>query len=63
MIPIRCMTCGTPVAQYWDAFNEKVGKGADPRKVLDSLGIGKYCCRALFLSHVDMIEKVGKFKK
>lgn len=57
------MTCGTPIAQHWDDFNEKVKKGADPGKVLDSLGIEKYCCRGLFLSHVDMVEKVGRFRK
>ncbi|UCC91425.1 MAG: DNA-directed RNA polymerase subunit N [Candidatus Aenigmatarchaeota archaeon] len=63
IIPIRCMTCGKPVGHLWEKYKKQTGKGADPKKVLDSLGVERYCCRSLFLTHVDMIDKVGKFKK
>jgi DNA-directed RNA polymerase subunit N len=62
-MPIRCMTCGKPIAQYWEDFNKRVKKGEDPRKVLDSVGVERYCCRSVFLTHVDMTAKVGKFQK
>jgi len=63
IIPIRCMTCGKPVGQFWEAYQKEVKKGRPPQKVLDELGIDRYCCRSLFLAHRDLIKTVGQFKK
>ena len=63
IIPVRCMTCGKPVGQYWEEFAERTKKGENPRKVLDEMGLERYCCRSLFLSHVEMTENIGKFQK
>ena len=63
IIPIRCMTCGKPVGHLWERFRKEVDGGASPKSVLDSLGFDRYCCRALFLTHVDMTDKIGQFKK
>ena len=63
IIPIRCMTCGTPVGHLYEKYVNQVKKGADAKKVLDSMGLERYCCRSLFLTHMDMIKKVGRFKK
>ncbi len=29
-----------------------------PRDALDTLGLKRYCCRRMLLSHVDLIEKL-----
>jgi len=63
IIPVRCMTCGKPLGHLWERYKKQVERGVNPKKVLDSLGIERYCCRSLFLTHVEMTEKVGKFKK
>ena len=63
IIPIRCMTCGKPVGHLWEKYQKQVEAGASPKAVLDSLGLERYCCRALFLTHVDMVDKIGQFKK
>ncbi|MFH1506113.1 MAG: DNA-directed RNA polymerase subunit N [archaeon] len=63
IIPIRCFSCGKPVAQLWEPYQEKVKKGEDKKKVMDSLGLERFCCRALFLGHVDLADTVGQFKK
>ncbi len=63
IIPIRCFSCGKPVAHLWDEFKERTAKGEDTKKILDSLGLERYCCRALFLGHVDLIDISAKFKK
>lgn len=63
MIPVRCISCGTPVSGKWEKFKEEVKKGKDPKKVLDELGITKYCCRALFLTHVDLIDEIAKYRQ
>ncbi len=63
IIPIRCFSCGKPIAHLWEKFKERVAKGENPKKVLDDLGLERYCCRAVFLGHVDLIELTSKFKK
>ena len=39
IIPVRCISCGKPVAQLWEEYIERVKKGEDRKKVMDSLGI------------------------
>ena len=63
IIPIRCFSCGRPIAQLWDEYKKRVAAGEEPGKVLDELGVERYCCRAMFLGQVDLIEEVSKFKK
>jgi len=63
IIPIRCFSCGKPIAHLWESYKKRVEKGEDAGKVLDSLGIERYCCRAMFLGQVDLIQEVAKFKK
>lgn len=63
IIPIRCFSCGRPVAHKWEEYKKRVEKGEDRKKILDELDIESYCCRALFLGHVDLIDTVAEFKK
>ena len=63
MIPIRCWSCGKPIAQVWEEFEERSKKGESKKDILDDLGVERYCCRAMFLGHVDLIETVAQFKK
>ncbi len=63
IIPVRCWSCGKPIGQVWDEFQEKLEKGEDRKKVLDELGLERYCCRAIFLGHVDLIDTLAQFKK
>jgi DNA-directed RNA polymerase subunit N (RpoN/RPB10) len=63
IIPIRCLSCGKPIAHLFEQFKSRVAKGEDPKKVLDELGLERYCCRAVFLGHVDLVEVISKFKK
>ena len=63
IIPIRCFGCGKPIGQLWEEYDKRVKAGEDPGKVLDSLGLERYCCRSVFLGQTDLIELVGRFKK
>lgn len=63
IIPLRCFSCGKPIGHSWEDFKARVEKGEDRKKVLDELGLERYCCRAIFLGHVDLIETVAEFKK
>ena len=64
IIPIRCFSCGKPIAHLWEEYTERVeGKGEDRKKVLDSIGLKRYCCRAMFIGNIEMLDTVGRFKK
>lgn len=73
IIPIRCYTCNRIVAGKWLSYVDKVKEnGGDPKELeyltttttktaagraLDQLGLTRPCCRALFLGHVDLLQK------
>lgn len=61
MIPIRCFTCGTLIGDKFTGFQSRVNAGEDPAKVLDSLGLKRYCCRRMLISSVDVIDQVLPF--
>lgn len=63
IIPIRCWSCGKPIAQNWEEYGLRVQKGENKKEVLDDLGLSRYCCRAMFLGQVDLIDTVAQFKK
>jgi len=63
IIPIRCWTCGKPIGHLWEDFQERSKKGDNKKDVLDELGLERYCCRAMFMGHVDLIDTVAQFKK
>nr|MBA4404701.1 DNA-directed RNA polymerase subunit N [Nanoarchaeum sp.] len=63
IIPIRCFSCGKPIGQLWESYVDRVKAGEDPKKVMDELGLKRFCCRALFLGHIDLLEDIAKFKK
>ncbi|MEM4625456.1 MAG: DNA-directed RNA polymerase subunit N [Candidatus Pacearchaeota archaeon] len=63
IIPIRCISCGKPIAHLWEEFKRRVSNNEDAGDVLDSLGLERYCCRAAFLGQTDLLELTMKFKK
>ena len=61
IIPIRCFSCGKPIAEEFEEFAKRVEKKEDPEKVLDSLNIKRYCCRRAIISHVETIDEIMKY--
>lgn len=61
IIPIRCFTCGKLVADKYETFKRQVRQGEDPAVVLDNLGLHRYCCRRMLLSHIDIIDSFMAF--
>ncbi len=59
--PIRCFTCGAPLGHLWEEFKERVERGEDPEKVLDDLGVTRYCCRRTLYTAITYIERVASF--
>ena len=62
IIPIRCFSCGNPIAQHWEEYQKRIAK-EQSGKVMDDFGMDRYCCRAMFLGQVDLIDTIAAFKK
>jgi DNA-directed RNA polymerase subunit N (RpoN/RPB10) len=65
IIPVRCFTCGKVIGSLYEQYREKVdaklkeGKeeSASRREALDELGVKRYCCRRMLLTHVSTIDE------
>ncbi|KAL7854402.1 hypothetical protein SRHO_G00165920 [Serrasalmus rhombeus] len=58
IIPVRCFTCGKIVGNKWEAYLGLLQAEYTEGDALDALGLKRYCCRRMLLSHVDLIEKL-----
>jgi len=63
IIPIRCFSCGNPIGHLWEDFKERSENGEVTKDILDSFKLDRYCCRAVFVGHVDLIDVSAQFKK
>ena len=61
IIPVRCFSCGAVVAHKWEEFNELVAGGAEVSTALDKVGMMRYCCRRMYIGHLDLIGEVAPF--
>ena len=61
LVPVRCFTCGNLVADKFEEYQNGVKSGEEPAKILDSLGIERYCCRRMMLTTVETIQQVIPF--
>ena len=51
IIPVRCFTCGKPLGHLYAVFKKRVLAGEHPGRVLDELGVVRYCCRRTLMAH------------
>lgn len=63
MRPIRCFSCGKPLADKYEKFEKRVEEGEDPKEVLDDMGIERYCCRRMILTSIDATEEMMEFER
>jgi DNA-directed RNA polymerase subunit N len=61
--PIRCFTCGAPIAHKWEDYEAKIKAGVKAADALNELGVERYCCRRMFLSHVNVMDKIVKYPR
>jgi len=62
LFPIRCFTCGKVLGHLWEDYKKRTTAGENGKKVLDDFGVKRYCCRQLFLGHIDLLKEVSQFK-
>ena len=61
IIPVRCFSCGKLVGDKWEPFSKRIAAGEHPKEVLDDIGVERYCCRRMLLSHVELIDDILEF--
>ncbi|MCS7121312.1 MAG: DNA-directed RNA polymerase subunit N [Archaeoglobaceae archaeon] len=59
--PIRCFSCGAVIAHFYEKYKDLIKKGRTPKQALDELGIKRYCCRRMFLTHKSIIKELIRF--
>ena len=62
IIPVRCFSCGKPIGHLYEEYKRRVESGEDRDKVMDDLGLKRFCCRQLFMGHVDLLREISQFK-
>jgi DNA-directed RNA polymerase subunit N len=62
IVPVRCFSCGKVIGHLYEDFVKRTAKREDPEKVLDDLGLERYCCRRTIFSHVETIDDIMKYK-
>ena len=61
LVPVRCFTCGRLIADKYEDYQNRIKAGEEPIKVLDELGMDRYCCRRMLLTSVETIQQVIAF--
>jgi DNA-directed RNA polymerase subunit N len=60
--PVRCFTCGSVIGHLYGPYKDGI-KEKKVEAVLDELGVDRYCCRRMFLSHVDLVDRVLRYPR
>lgn len=63
IVPVRCFTCGKPLGHLYVTFKHRVLAGEHPGRVLDELGVHRYCCRRTLIAHVEWIDDLLVYEK
>jgi DNA-directed RNA polymerase subunit N len=49
------------IADKYADYQNKIKIGEDPKKILDELGLDRYCCRRMLLTTVETVQQVIPF--
>ena len=60
--PIRCFSCGAVIGHLYEKYLDLIKEGRTPKQALDELGIERYCCRRMFLTHKSVIKELARFR-
>lgn len=58
IIPVRCFTCNKIIGNKWEKYNSLLKSGKTSNIAFEQLLIRRYCCKRMFLGHVDIIDKL-----
>ena len=56
--PIRCFSCNKIIGNKWDNYNSHLESGKSSIDAFAAIGIKRYCCKRMFLGHVEIMDKL-----
>ena len=62
MIPVRCFTCGKVISTVYEEYKRRRDAKEDQKKILDDLGMDRYCCRRMLLTHKEIIDELNPYQ-
>ena len=73
IIPVRCFSCGKIIGDIYNDYKKRYDdykKALDagerpketPKDILDDLGVERYCCRRMILTHVDLLGEAAPYE-
>ena len=73
IIPVRCFTCGKVIGDVYEDYKKRVAEynkalesgekpKETPKEILDDLGVERYCCRRMILTHVNLIGESAPYE-
>jgi len=60
--PVRCFTCGSVIGDLYEDY-KSLSKEKGTQDALNSLGVERFCCRRMFVSHVEMVGVISKYPR
>ena len=61
MIPVRCFSCGSVIADKLEVLESRTSNGESPATILDDLKVIRYCCRRMLLSNSNVIDQIIQY--
>jgi DNA-directed RNA polymerases I, II, and III subunit RPABC5 len=61
IIPIRCFTCNKVIGSKWESYQKLLSEGHTAQEALTIIGLKRYCCKRMILSHVDLCDKLIQY--
>jgi DNA-directed RNA polymerase I, II, and III subunit RPABC5 len=58
IIPVRCFTCGKVIGNKYETYVQMLLEKEKPEAAMNKLGLKRYCCRRMVLTHVNLIDKL-----
>lgn len=62
LFPVRCFTCGSVIGDRYDEYKDLAKKSGNAA-ALDKMNVTRYCCRRMFLSHVDIAGEMLPYER
>lgn len=58
LIPIRCFSCNKIIGNKWETYKARLDSGKSKSDAFAEIGLRRYCCKRMFLGHVEIIDKL-----
>jgi DNA-directed RNA polymerase I, II, and III subunit RPABC5 len=58
MIPVRCFSCNKIIGNKWETYKTHLKSGKSANDAFAAIGFRRYCCKRMFLGHVEIIDKL-----